>query len=47
MGVSREEGGWGGGGGGVETERMNSNSKTFFYKDCSVGSVKTCLISPC
>ena len=21
----------------------NSNSKTLFYKDCSLGSVKTCL----
>ena len=24
-------------------ERENSNLKTLFYKDCSLGSVKTCL----
>ena len=37
----------GGGGGmreggerGGERERENSNSKTLFYKDCSLGSVK-------
>ena len=27
--------------GGTEGERENSNSKTLFYKDCSLGSVKT------
>ena len=26
--------------GGGEGERENSNSKTLFYKDCSLGSVK-------
>ena len=25
---------------GMEGERENSNSKTLFYKDCSLGSVK-------
>ena len=31
-----------------ETENSNSSSKTLFYKDCSLGSVKTRLIiSPC
>ena len=25
-----------------ERERENSNSKTLFYKDCRLGSVKTC-----
>ena len=48
---SQPRGGWGrvskltGGGG---EERENSNSKTLFYKDCSLGLIKTCLItSPC
>ena len=27
--------------------RENSNSKTLFYKDCSLGSVKNLTISPC
>ena len=26
-----------------QTEIRKSNSKTFFYNDCSLGSVKTCL----
>ena len=31
-----------------ETENWNSSSKTSFYKDCSLGSVKTRLTtSPC
>ena len=31
-----------------ETENWNSSSKTLFYKDCSLGSVKTRLTtSPC
>ena len=30
----------GGGGGGVFGLCLNSNSKTLFYKDCSLGSVK-------
>ena len=31
-----------------ERERESSNSKTLFYKECSLGSVKTCpAISPC
>ena len=31
-----------------DTERENWNSKTLFYKDCSLGSVKSCLTpSPC
>ena len=31
-----------------ETDNWNSRSKTLFYKDCSLGSVKTRLtISPC
>ena len=44
------ERGRGGGGGQTErqTDRENSNSKTLFYKDCSLGSVKNCLTtSPC
>ena len=33
---------------GEEQERENSNAKTLFYNDCSLGSVKTCLTnSPC
>ena len=35
----RERGGGGGGGGGGE-QNSNSSSKTVFYKDCSLGSVK-------
>ena len=27
----------------AEREREDSNSKTLFYKDCRLGSVKTCL----
>ena len=31
-----------------ESENLNLNLKTLFYKDCSLGSVKTCLTtSPC
>ena len=30
-----------------ERERENSNSKTLFYKDCSLGSVKNVTTSPC
>ena len=30
----------GGGGGGGGRERERENSKTLFYKDCSLGSVK-------
>ena len=33
--------------GGGERERENSNSKTLFYKDCSLGSVKILTTSPC
>ena len=40
-----------GGEGGRErerkTERGNSNSKTLFYKDCSLGSVKNLTTGPC
>ena len=28
-------------------EAENSNSKTLFYKDCSLGSVKNLTTSPC
>ena len=30
-----------------ERERENSNSKTLFYKECSLGSVKNLTASPC
>ena len=33
--------------GGRERESSNSNSKTLFYKDCSLGSVKNLTNSPC
>ena len=33
--------------GSEERERENSNSKTLFYKDCSLGSVKNLTTSPC
>ena len=40
-------GGGGGGGGGVGSRhRENSNSKTLFYKDCSLGSVRNLATSP-
>ena len=37
-----QEGVWKGGGGSGQAERggENSNSKTLFYKDCSLGSFK-------
>ena len=31
----------------VSRENSNSNSKTLFYKDCSLGSVKNLTTSPC
>ena len=34
-----------GGGGGRENSNLKSNSKTLFYKDYSLGSVKTA--NPC
>ena len=40
-------GGGGGGGRGVGSRhRENSNSKTLFYKDCSLGSVRNLATSP-
>ena len=45
--VKREggRGGREGGREGGERERENSNSKTLFYKDCSLGSVKNLSIN--
>ena len=49
MGEGRKRGGGGGGEGRREGERekVNLNSKTLFYKDCSLASLKNLTASPC
>ena len=45
--ASERERGREGGGREREGENSNLNSKTLFYKDCSLGSVKNLTTSPC